>query len=602
MPIDLIVMIGVLTASLAGFLWAVEKRWFGRFHRGFLAVLVLACTGIGLAASLLLGIWGYGSAGRLLAEGTVRELANIGRIVEGQTARDIEHALHQMTGLAQTLAPEFRSRSSPQVLKLEFSQLERINPRFLQLDVLDRSGQLVVSSSRNNRQEMNGRVPIAYALEGQAFASDPYYSEVFQRYVLHLCAPVQSVRGEVLGVVSSRFDLQDELGPLIGGTRFGETGYAVLVAPDGRVLAHPDIRRVHEDVSSYSPVRAALSGTNGSVVQRNNEGLTRLFFYRSLRGPGTVNSKPMALLTEMSQAEASEPLRSLRHQFILGTLVFALVCVLVGGQIAHRIRKPLDHLVGMVNRIEQGDLTARTADTGVDAIGRLAHSLNEMVRGLQERDRVKELFGRYVTTQVSEEVLKGKVNLGGESRRVTMLFSDIRNFTSMSEAMAPAQVVSFLNDYFSEMVEAVFEQGGVLDKFMGDGMMAVFGSFGDMPDHPARAVAAALRMKALLAKINGERSVKGLPAIQIGIGIHTDEVIVGNIGSRRRLEYTVIGDGVNTSSRVEALNKEFGTTILITSATHEAVQSSFECRLMPEAKLKGKARPLRFYEVLSAKT
>jgi len=171
----------------------------------------------------------------------------------------------------------------------------------------------------------------------------------------------------------------------------------------------------------------------------------------------------------------------------------------------------------------------------------------------------------------------------------------------MSEAMTPAQVVSFLNAYFSEMVEAVFEQGGVLDKFIGDGMMAVFGSFGDMPDHPRRAVAAALRMKALLAKINGERSVTGLPPIQIGIGIHTDEVIVGNIGSHRRLEYTVIGDGVNTSSRVEGLNKQFGTTILITSSTYEAVHEEFDCRQMPEARLKGKSQSLQYYEVLSGR-
>lgn len=124
--------------------------------------------------------------------------------------------------------------------------------------------------------------------------------------------------------------------------------------------------------------------------------------------------------------------------------------------------------------------------------------------------------------------------------------------------MTPAQVVSFLNDYFSEMVEAVFEQNGVLDKFLGDGMMAVFGSMGDMPDHPRRAVLAALRMKALLSKINGDRAILGKPPINIGIGIHTDDVIVGNIGTRKRLEYTVIGDGVNTCSRVEALKQGIG--------------------------------------------
>ncbi|MBI2265244.1 MAG: adenylate/guanylate cyclase domain-containing protein, partial [Armatimonadetes bacterium] len=167
--------------------------------------------------------------------------------------------------------------------------------------------------------------------------------------------------------------------------------------------------------------------------------------------------------------------------------------------------------------------------------------------------------------------------------------------------MTPEQVVSFLNEYFSEMVEAVFEQEGVLDKFIGDAIMAVFGTVGDQPDHPRRAVLAALRMKSLLAKINGERAIVGKGPIAIGIGIHTADVIVGNIGSLKRLEYTVIGDGVNTCSRVEALNKEFGTTILITETTYEAVKDEFECRAMPETQLRGKVKALQFHEVISAR-
>ena len=150
---------------------------------------------------------------------------------------------------------------------------------------------------------------------------------------------------------------------------------------------------------------------------------------------------------------------------------------------------------------------------------------------------------------------------GQQLRRVTVYFSDIRNFTTMSEQMTPSQVVSFLNDYFSEMVDAVFAQEGMLDKFLGDGLMAVFGAFGDTSDHPRRAVMAALQMKALLAKINGERAMSGKPAIEIGIGIHTDEVIVGNIGSRKRLEFAAIGDGVNVASRLQ-FGAKIGAAIL----------------------------------------
>lgn len=324
-------------------------------------------------------------------------------------------------------------------------------------------------------------------------------------------------------------------------------------------------------------------------------------FYRPVKSPATINPKPMMLLTEISQAEAEATLRSLRARFLIMVIALAVACLVVSQQLSLYVQKPIRELVHVTDRIQQGDLSTEAHITGQDEIGQLGTAFNNMVRGLQEREKVKAVFGQYVATQVSEKVLKGEINLGGESRNVTILFSDIRNFTSMSEQMTPTQVVGFLNEYFSEMVEAVFAEGGVLDKFIGDGMMAVFGSFEDTPDHAQRAVRAGLRMKSLLAKINGERSMKGKPPIAIGIGIHTDEVIVGNIGSAKRLQYTAIGDGVNTCSRVESLNKEFGTTILITENTYQLVKDQFECRQMPEAHLKGKSKPLQFYEVLSVK-
>ena len=302
----------------------------------------------------------------------------------------------------------------------------------------------------------------------------------------------------------------------------------------------------------------------------------------------------------MDEAKAVAPIDTLRDQVLLAIGIVAVAGIFMGRRVGFSIAKPIEKLAAFVKKVQGGDFTG-SVEEGKDEVGHLGAALNQMTRGLEERDRVKELFGRYVATQVSDRIVKGEIALGGESRHVSILFSDIRGFTSMSEEMPPAQVVSFLNDYFSEMVEAVFEQGGVLDKFMGDGLMAVFGSMSDMPDHPRRAVLTALRMKSLLGKINGNRAMHGDPPISIGIGVHTADVIVGNIGSRRRLEYTVIGDGVNTCSRVQALNKEFGTTILITESTWESVKDEFECRAMPDKELRGKARAMKFFEVVSVK-
>jgi adenylate cyclase len=257
-------------------------------------------------------------------------------------------------------------------------------------------------------------------------------------------------------------------------------------------------------------------------------------------------------------------------------------------------------MVDVAQAIQAGDLTRRTGLHGRDSIGRLGAAMDEMAKGLQERDRVKDVFGRYIAKQAAEQLLTGPLNLGGQAKRVTILFSDIRGFTSMAETMTPEQVVEFLNEYFTEMVDAVMEQEGMLDKFLGDGLMAVFGSFGDQPDHARRAVLAALRMKALLAKINGDRAMAGKPPVAIGIGIHTDEVIVGSIGSKQRLEFTHIGDGVNTASRVQALNKEYHTTILITGATFDALGGAFDSKPIAEVTLRGKTKSLPIYEVLSS--
>jgi adenylate cyclase len=597
------VVAGIFSGFWLGlFFLAVRLRWFSRLRSGFLLTLIVALVGTGVFSTWLIGAWGYQSAERVLKLETDKSLDNVSQIVAAEITNSINAATMLEAGATRILAPEIDGKISDQA-KEKIRQILELNPRILQMSLWDRNGNpaFFVSLQKATEPIMN-RVATAFGLEGKNYLSDPYYSSVYGRYIMDISLPVLSSEGALRGVLAMKFDIQAGLSKLVATTHFGETGYAVLVAADGHILAHPHGGRIHEDLSAYPAVRLALQGEEGFERGKNKEGEDRLFFYQSLNGPGTVNPKPLALLTEMGEDEAAAPLLALRQKFILGAGLLALGCIIIAQQLATSIKRPVHDLVDMVEKIEQGDLTVHSRDFGKDAIGRLGTALNNMVRGLQERDKVKELFGRYVTTQVSEEVLKGQVNLGGEAKRVTILFSDIRDFTTMSEQMAPSQVVSFLNDYFSEMVEAVFEQGGVLDKFMGDGMMAVFGSLGNIPDHPRRAVMAALRMKALLAKINGERNMSGKPPIQIGIGIHTDEVIVGNIGSRRRLEYTVIGDGVNTSSRVQSLNKEFGTTILITETTYEAVKDIFECRAMPAAHLKGKTKPIQFYEVVSVKS
>ena len=480
--------------------------------------------------------------------------------------------------------------------------LQAFDPDFVQLGLFDRDGRALGIAAGAAEHEEASRVAIAFALDGNRFVSDAFTSTIYKRQLVMISVPLRSSAGAVFGVAVAWYDLEADLSDLVKSAKFNESGYAVVVDGDGQIIAHPDPLRLNQDVSKYPAVeRARESGRAGTVVAENAHGELRLFAFRPMPNPSTMAKHSWILLTEINEAEQIAPLIALERELALGILLVLVAGFVVARQVSRSIQDPLHALGEFAHRIGEGDLTGRASVGGQDVAGRLSAALNAMAAGLQERDHVKEVFGRYIATQVSSKILSGEVDLGGDSRRVTVLFSDIRNFTAMSEQMTPTQVVSFLNDYFSEMVDAVFAQDGMLDKFLGDGLMAVFGAFGDKPDHPRRAVLAALRMRALLAKINGDRAMTGKAPIAIGIGIHTDDVIVGNIGSRKRLEFTAIGDGVNVASRLQGLNKEFGTAILISETTYESVKDEFECRQMPDRSLRGHAKELKFYEVVSVK-
>jgi class 3 adenylate cyclase len=591
----------ILAASggLVLLLAAVWQRRFSGMAHGFRIMLLLAVAGASLMTAWVLGVWGYEASRRVLFAQTVDELGNVGGVIEAEIHDGIADAVERLRHLADELAPDMARGHRAQVQDT-LQIVQRFAPRFLQVTVYDTQGAVLVSSSLTAAVEPPNRIAVAFNLEGKPF-TDAYRSPIFHTYVLYLSTPIRGADSVVLGVLSARYDVQADLAHLIAASQFGGSAYTVLATHEGRILAHPDAHRLNDDISGYPAVQQARRGKTGWVLTRNKAGQERLMVYRPLLSPVTLAPHPWVLLAEMDVDEATAPIRALRTQFVLATALLGVASLVLAGQMSFALQRPLAVMLQLVGRVRDGDLTVRSTLQGRDELGRLAAALNEMVGGLQERDRIKEVFGRYVTTQVSEEILRGQLALGGVAKRVTILFSDVRNFTTMAEAMSPEQVVTFLNDYFSEMVEAVFEQQGVLDKFIGDGMLAIFGSLDEASDHPRRAVLAALRMKARLAKLNGERSMVGDLPIAIGIGIHTDTVVVGNIGSHKRLEYTVIGDGVNTCARVEAANKALGTTILMTQTTWEAVRDDVECRPMPTARLKGKVNAPQLYEVVNVR-
>jgi adenylate cyclase len=207
-------------------------------------------------------------------------------------------------------------------------------------------------------------------------------------------------------------------------------------------------------------------------------------------------------------------------------------------------------------------------------------------------------MGKYMTESVLEHLLDGKVALGGESIEVTVLFTDIRGFTSISERMEPQALVALLNEYFSEMVAIVMQEDGVVDKYIGDAIMAVFGAPVPRPDDALRAVRAAARMREALAHLNARLEQRGVEPLRTGIGVHTGEVIAGNIGSERRMEYTIIGDAVNLASRLETSTKELGVDVLVSRETYERTQDAIVARPVREIVVKGRTQPVMTYELV----
>jgi adenylate cyclase len=218
----------------------------------------------------------------------------------------------------------------------------------------------------------------------------------------------------------------------------------------------------------------------------------------------------------------------------------------------------------------------------------------------REKRKMKRLFGQYVSKDVYDQLVSNPAlaRLGGQRREMTVLFSDIRGFTSVSEKGAPEDIVQTLNEYFTRMVDIVFKHKGTLDKFVGDMVMALFGAPLDDADHAEHAVDAALEMIDELQTLNERWTAEGKSSLDIGIGINTGPMIAGNIGSEAIMSYTVIGDAVNLGSRLESLNKQYGTRIIVSDATRAALPDRYIFRPLGEVVVKGKTRAVAIFEVV----
>lgn len=281
-------------------------------------------------------------------------------------------------------------------------------------------------------------------------------------------------------------------------------------------------------------------------------------------------------------------------------LCFAIVFV---NYFSKSITAPIIQLAKSAQDVKEGNLDqvqiALPKKNRKDEIASLCHSFNEMVQGLKEKEKVKGILNKVVSQDIAKEILSGQIHLGGEEKRVTVLFADIRNFTGMTQSMPPNVVIDLLNTCMTKISACIDHQGGVIDKYVGDEAMALFGAPVAKGDSALCAIKSAFEIMTVLQAWNEERKAQGLPPVEMGIGIHTGNMLAGNMGAENRLNYTVIGSNVNLAARICAHAK--GMEILISKETFEdpSVRPAVHCEEMEPVTLKGFDTPVILYRALN---
>ncbi len=366
--------------------------------------------------------------------------------------------------------------------------------------------------------------------------------------------------------------------------------------PPRRVLATTLDQGMAETIALLGS--ASTGPMNGiQTITLANEPFVTLFQPLPLLG-----DDPARITLQRSLTAELAPAQELKKVVLQISLAALATATLVALWIARGVSQPVQQLAAYTKHVATGDYTQRIELPREDELGQLATAFNQMTAGLAERDKVRDLLGKVVSPEIATQLLHSGVQLGGEEREVTILFSDLRDFTTMSEKMAPTEMLALLNRYLDRMSTIIEKHGGVIDKYIGDAIMALFGAPVTDPGAPGKAIAAAREMAQALDTLNRELVAEGRPVLAFGIGINTARVVAGNMGSKTRLNYTVIGDGVNLASRLESLTKDpaYATPIIVSDATLRAMKNPPPARELGEVKVKGKTEAVKIF-ALAAK-
>lgn len=442
---------------------------------------------------------------------------------------------------------------------------------------------------------LNRDIPLSLQ---QVFAGQPILrnrSVVGGAPIFSMAVPVAK---DSLGRVSHIAIADFALGSLQRGFSKTTERTVYLVDREGYVLAHPNDKIVIEgtNLSNLPIVKRAISSKVSQGQLRYQQPKSKDFVISAF----VKCLFDLVVISEAPESVILEPAKLIKREVYYISGIVVSIGFFLTFLFSLTLTKPLERLVQIAGQIAQGNFNVMaTADVkSKDEVEMLAWAFDGMTDGLRERDKVKNLFNKFHGSSVTENLLQsGDVQLGGMRRQVVVFFSDIRGFTQFSENRTPEEVVSMLNEYFTVMVEIIERNGGVVDKFIGDAIMAVWGTPTSTGDDAFMAVKACLEMRKGLLDLNQLRLSRGEEPLKIGMGLHAGEAISGTVGSENRMEFTVIGDAVNNASRIEAATKAFGADLLLSQDMARLVQGRVMLTEAGEVEVKGKTTAQRLYKV-----
>jgi adenylate cyclase len=526
-------------------------------------------------------------------------------------ATEVENILSSLVDKSKTSASIlYKSTSNPAaVTGDEFEMNFTKDKRFISMEVLKLQGTTVELVARKTKDEFlktgfdltpdfinrvreQQKFPVRSVAQGSVEVRNASFAKGPAMFTIGLPL-VKDQQGRITHVALIDVDLSILQKPF--GERSERTFF--LIDRNGELIAHQDEQKAMARLSmTTSPIVAkSLSEQTPRRQMRFQDpdsGQVLIGAYNKTSfGVTVVSQVPEELILEPAQ-DAKRQAFFITGLVLSGALFFIFLFSMT-------LTSPIEKLAGLIEMVSKGnfDVKATSHVKSHDEVGDLARAFDHMTEGLKERDKVKNLFSKFHGSSVADDLINNDIGVGGQSKEVVVFFSDIRGFTAFSEKRTPEEVVAMLNEYFAVMVSIINRHGGVVDKFIGDAIMAIWGAPKTSPKDSHNALRACIEMRKGLSELNEKRLARGEPALMIGMGLHAGTAISGTIGSDERMEYTVIGNTVNTASRIEASTKAFGSDLLVTDDVIKHVGDAYITEYAGAAEVKGRSEAIKMYKV-----